>query len=113
MWKVSKWVTGTEKLKDLGLNVLKFENNVIQTALTNHRPNITNAAHDVLSKWRDQYYTQEEAYHSLYKGLKERKMNQWATQLRQLARESDVTTQGQPCSEKGSSLTIFWIEMFL
>ena len=113
MFQMCEWFTSKKELMKLGIEVLTLPKNKIESALYNNRTNIHDAAHDVLSEWRDQYETQEEAYHSLYTRLKERKMNQWATQLQQLARESETTTPGLNSSEKGSSLTIFWIEMFL
>ena len=87
MWGVSKWVTDPVKLKDLGFNVLMVKDDKIQAALHNHNNSIHDAAHDILSEWRDQYYTREEAYNSLYRGLRRCGMNHWAAQLRQLARE--------------------------
>ena len=102
MWKVSTWVTDEATLKDLGLNVLKVEDNIIQTALHSHRTSITDAAHNVLSKWQVKHETLKKAYRSLYTGLTRCGMNQWATKLQDLAGKSEATTIGLNSSEKGS-----------
>ena len=87
---------------DLGVDVLQIPENRIKAAITNHSNSIHDAAQDVLSEWRQQYERQQEAYNTLYVGLRRCRMNQWAAQLVKMAAKSEVITQGQLCSsEKG------------
>ena len=85
---------------DLGVMVLKIPENRIKAALTNHRSSIHDAAHDVLSKWGQQYEREQDAYNTLYKGLRRCEMNQWARKLQNLTRASEDKPR-QPFSEKG------------
>ena len=102
MLKMSKWVTEEDELMDLGIRVLKLPENEIRAIQYDSRNNsIQMAARKVLSKWRTQQPSKQEAYSTLYMGLGRCEKNQWAAKLKELSAEAEITTQGQPLSEKG------------
>ena len=92
--KLSQRITSEQDLRELGTNVLKVAEHVIDTALNTYRnSSINNAAHDVLSTWRKQQPSGQEAYMDLQAGLKRAKMNQLAAQLRKWVEGIDDPSQ--------------------
>ena len=74
-------ITSEQDLRELGTNGLGVPERTIDTALYNHRTSINDAAHDVLSTWRKQYQSSQEAYRNLQAGLKRAQMNDLAAKL--------------------------------
>ena len=102
MLKMSQMITSTQELRELGINVLKIPENIVQTAIYDHRhSSIHDASHQVLSTWQKQYQTEQEAYESLYRGLKNCQMNHLAAELKRLASASELTTQEWRYSKTG------------
>ena len=60
------------ELRDLGTKVLKLPQFVIDTALYNHRTDINEAAHVVVSTWCQQLENQQEAYDILQAELQKK-----------------------------------------
>ena len=79
---LSQRITSEQDLRELGIRVLGLQEHITNTALYNHRTSIQDAAHDVLSTWRKQYQSSQEAYMDLKTGLKRAQMHQLAAQLR-------------------------------
>ena len=90
---ISQRVTSEQELRNLGTKALKVPEYIIDTALYNHRTSIQDAAHDVLSTWRKQYQSSQEAYLDLLAALKRAKMNQLATQLRMWVQGTEDVSQ--------------------
>ena len=78
---------------NLGINGLNLPRHTIQSAVYNHRDNIKDAAHAVLSEWALQHKTKSMAYASMIAGLQKCKMIQLATELRQWAEGEAFTEQ--------------------
>ena len=79
--KLSQYITSEQVLRELGTNGLGVPERTIDTALYNHRTSINDAAHDVLSTWRKQYQSSQEAYRNLQAGLKRAQMKDLAAKL--------------------------------
>ena len=74
LWNLAKEITNSSQLRTLGLK-LKLGDSKIDTALTNHRYDINDAAYDVLRNWRDSQEDATEAYKEICKALKDAKQN--------------------------------------
>ena len=82
---LSQRITSEQDLRELGTNALGVPEHIIDTALYNHRTCIQDAAHDVLSTWRKQYQSSQEAYLGLLTGLRRAQKGQLAALLRKWA----------------------------
>ena len=79
--KLSQYITSEQDLRELGTNGLGVPERTIDTALTNYRTSINDAAYNILSTWRKQYQSSQEAYRNLQAGLKRARMNDLAAKL--------------------------------
>ena len=85
--ELSKRIENSEQLMDLGIKGLKLPEFKIKAALYDHPNSIQTATHDILSVWLKQQPTRQEAYTTLYRGLKEAQMHQLATILQKWVHE--------------------------
>ena len=86
-------ITNTQDLLNLGIKGLKLPRHIIQSAVHNHKHNIQEAAYAVLTTWANQQETVLEAYVNIMAALKNCKMNQLATELRQWVEGVTLTEQ--------------------
>ena len=68
---------------NLGINGLEMPQDMIHSAVYNHKGSIKDAAHDVLSDFVRRFESKMDAYKYLMRGLHKCKMNQLAAEVRQ------------------------------
>ena len=95
--ELSKRITNGLELVDLGTNVLKLPEHVINASLYDHNNSIQEAAYQLLSMWLRGQTNRQQAYTNLYSALKEGNMGELAGLVKQmvkgLADTSPVTTE--------------------
>ena len=87
--KLSQYITSEQDLRELGTNALGVRERTIDTALTNYRTSINDAAYNILSTWRKQYESSEKAFMDLQAGLRRAEKKELAALLRKWAGEQD------------------------
>ena len=82
---LSRRITSTNDLEDLGLNILQFDDYQVDNAKCDGKNSINKAAHELLKKWRNNQVTREAAFSNLYRALRNHGwkhlaglLNQWS-----------------------------------
>ena len=107
--ELSTRITSTPDLLNIGINGLNLPRHTIQSAVHNHRDSIQEAAYTVLTSWANQQETKTEAYLNIIAALKQCKMNQLATELRQWVEGTAFTEQLSKESKFISICTIYFM----
>ena len=91
LFKFSKYFTDENAVKELGINILNLKEHQVNTVLNkNHGKNITNAAHDILVIWRNQYEDTEKACNDLLKSLEKNKKGKLCGKLKKILGHHDT-----------------------
>ena len=105
--ELSTRIISTQDLLNVGINGLNLPRHTIQSAVHNHKDSIQEAAYIVLTTWANQQETTAEAYINIIAGLKQCKMNQLATELRQWVEGAAFTEQISKESKLEDMVVIF------